>query len=89
MVENKLVSPAGAWDGDPRHLEAFTGIERKVAFAKLLEVLGKDANEVNQLLWTTYHPYQVWYPFVIIGFCSLAGIVTFSQVSKRWKDMNV
>lgn len=89
MVENKLVSPAGTWDGDPTHLQAFTGIERKVAFTQLVEMLGKDANEVNQLLWTTYRPYQVWYPFVLIGFCSLAGIIVFSQVSKRWKDMNV
>ena len=89
MVENKLITPAGTWDGDPTHLAEFTGIERKVAFAKLVEMLGKDANDVNRILWDTYHPYQVWYAFVIIGFCSLAGIVTFSQVSKRWKDMNV
>jgi hypothetical protein len=66
-----------------------TGIERKAAFATLVQNLGQDANAVNQLLWTTYKPYQVWYPFVIIGFCSLAGILIFSQVSKRWKDMNV
>lgn len=88
MVEQKLV-PFGSWDGDPTHLPDVTGIERKVAFTKLVEMLGKDANEVNQILWTTYRPYQVWYPFVVIGFCSLAGIIVFSQVSKRWKDMNV
>lgn len=89
MVEHKLITPQGTWDGDPTTLEKFTGIERKLAFAKLIEQLGKDAIEVNQLLWTEYRPYQVWYPFVIIGFCSLAGILTFSQYSKRWKDMNV
>ncbi|MFO0740006.1 MAG: MFS transporter [Labilithrix sp.] len=89
IVENKLASFAGTWDGEATHLEAFSGIERKVAFTKLIELTGKDANEVNHLLWTTYHPYQVWYPFVIIGFISLAGIITFSQYSKRWKDMNV
>ena len=89
MVEHKLITPEGTWDGEPSHLEAFTGIERKVAYAKLIEQLGKDAGEVNQMLWTEYRPYQVWYPFVIIGFISLAGILTFSQYSKRWKDMNV
>jgi hypothetical protein len=89
MVENKLIPTDGTWDGDATHLAAFTGIKREVAFAKLVDLLGKDANQVTDLLWTTYHPYKVWYTFVIIGFCSLAGILTFSQVSKRWKDMNV
>ena len=53
----------------------------------LVGVVAKNA--VNQLLWTTYRPYQVWYPFAFIGLCSLVGIIVFSQVSKRWKDMNV
>lgn len=88
MAENHLAG-SGTWDGDPAHLEAFTGVARKDAYVNLVTALGKNANEVNQLLWTTYRPYQVWYPFVVIGFCSLAGIIAFSQVSKRWKDMNV
>jgi hypothetical protein len=29
----------------------------------LVTVLGQDAHKVNQLLWDTYHPYYVWYPF--------------------------
>ena len=77
------------WNGDVTTLEAVTGVERKVAFATLVKELGQDPNAVNQLLWTTYRPYQVWYPFAIIGVCSLVGILTFSQVSKRWKDMDV
>ena len=77
------------WDGNVETLEAATGIPRKDAFAELVKYLGQPAQDVNDLLWTTYHPYEVWYPFVFVGVCSLIGILVFSQVSKRWKDMNV
>ena len=70
-------------------LEAATGIARKDAFAELVKNMGQPAQDVNDLLWKTYHPYEVWYPFVIVGICSLIGIIVFSHVSKRWKDMNV
>lgn len=79
----------GAWDGNVEHLAAFVGVERKEAASTLVRVLGQDASAVNRLLWDTYHPYQVWYPFAAIGFCSLLGMLAYSQVSKRWKDMDV
>jgi hypothetical protein len=77
------------WNGDVATLEAVTGVDRNVAFATLVKTLGQSAGDVNQLLWTTYRPYQVWYPFALIGLCSLFGILVFSRVSKRWKDMDV
>ncbi len=89
LVEKTSFAQGRAWNGDVSTLEAVAGVERKVAFATLVKELGQDPNAVNQLLWTTYRPYQVWYPFAIIGLCSLVGILTFSQVSKRWKDMDV
>lgn len=78
-----------AWNGDVATLEAATGVARKEAFATLVKTVGQDGNAVNQLLWDTYKPYQVWYVFSAIGLASLIGILTFSQLSKRWKDMNV
>jgi hypothetical protein len=89
LVEKTSYAQGRTWNGDVDALEAVAGVERKVAFATLVKELGQDPNAVNQLLWTTYRPYQVWYPFAIIGVCSLLGILTFSQVSKRWKDMDV
>ena len=50
---------------------------------------GQDANAISDLLWATYKPYQVWYWFSAVGLASLVGLVVFSQLSKRWKDMNV
>jgi POT family proton-dependent oligopeptide transporter len=89
LAEKTAFLKGRAWNGDVATLEAITGIERKAAFATLVKELGKEPAEVNALLWDTYRPFQVWYPFVIIGFCSLFGILTFSQISKRWKDMDV
>lgn len=89
LAEKTSYLQGRTWNGDPATLEAAVGVERKVAFATLVKELGQDPNAVNQLLWTTYRPYQVWYPFALIGLCSLVGIVAYSQVSKRWKDMDV
>ncbi len=79
----------GAWDGDVEHLAEFVGVKRPAAFETLASTLGQDANAVTDLLWTTYKPYHVWYWFSAVGFGSLAGILVFSHVSKRWKDLNV
>jgi MFS family permease len=79
----------GTWDGNIDHLAEFVGVKRTAAFETLTSTLGQDANVVNDLLWTTYKPYQVWYWFSAVGFASLAGIMIFSHVSKRWKDLDV
>jgi hypothetical protein len=79
----------GTWDGNIEHLAEFVGVKRPAAFETLTSVLGQDPNAVNTLLWETYKPYQVWYWFSAVGFASLAGILVFSHVSKRWKDLDV
>lgn len=89
LAENTDRHTPGTWDGNPEHLAAFVGVDRKDAVKTLIEVLGQDAGAVNQLLWDMYHPYRVWYVFAAIGFCSLIGLLAFSHVSKRWKDLDV
>jgi proton-dependent oligopeptide transporter, POT family len=79
----------GRWDGNIEHLAEFVGVKRTAAFETLTTLQGGDASAVNDLLWTTYKPYQVWYWFSAVGFASLAGIMIFSHVSKRWKDLDV
>ena len=71
-----------------RHLP-LAELKRTAAFETLGATLGQDANAVTSLLWSTYRPYQVWYWFSLVGTCSLAGLLVFSQVSKRWKDLDV
>jgi dipeptide/tripeptide permease len=78
----------GTWDGNMESLEAFVGVSRKQSMKTLVEVLGSDASQVKRLLWDTYHPYTIWYVFAAVGACSLVGMLVYSQMSKRWKDMN-
>ncbi len=54
-------------------------MKRTEAFATLVTVLGRDARDVTQLLWDTYHPYRVWYPFAVTGVLSLIGLVLFAR----------
>ncbi|HVJ90656.1 MAG TPA: MFS transporter, partial [Labilithrix sp.] len=89
LAENTDHHGPGTWDGNTETLAQFVGIDRNAAAEELVKILGTDAHHVNQLLWDTYRPYQVWYPFAVVGLCSLIGIIAFSQASKRWKDMNV
>jgi dipeptide/tripeptide permease len=79
----------GTWDGNVDTLEAFVGVARKDAVKTLVDVLGKDAGQVNQLLWDTYHPYDIWFVFAGVGLASLLGILAFARASRRWKDMDV
>ena len=55
------------------------GIERTSAVAKLQEVLGIDAVGATQLLWDTYHPYRLWYPFAAVGLASAVGILLYAR----------
>jgi dipeptide/tripeptide permease len=89
LAEKTAHHGPGTWDGDVEHLASFVGVERKDAVATLTSTLGQDAGAINQLLWDTYHPYNVWYVFGAVGFCSLVGMLTFSQLSKRWKNLDV
>ena len=79
----------GTWNGDVHGLEAFLGVSRTEAVPTLMRTVGQDANAVTRLLWDTYRPYQVWYPFAAIGLASLVGVVVFGRISRRWKDLDV
>lgn len=79
----------GSWDGNVHTLERFLGVTRAEAMVTLVKTLGQDARATNALLWDTYHPYQVWYPFAAIGLLSLFGVVAFGRISRRWKDLDV
>ncbi len=58
-------------------------IPRNEAFTKLMEVTGKNAVDATNLLWSAYHPYELWYQFAAIGIVSAIGIFIYSQVVKK------
>ncbi len=65
------------------------GVDRTNAVESLERVLNLDPNAATQLLWTTYHPYRVWYPFVAIGFASAVGIWLYSLWIRKYESANV
>jgi MFS family permease len=83
------VKGKGPWDGDVDHLTDYVGVKRTLAAETLGQVRGLDGRGVSDLLYATYHPYTIWYLFGAIGLASLAGILVFARMSKRWKDMDV
>lgn len=54
------------------------GIARPDAMNRLQEALGVNATEATNLLWNTYQPHTLWYPFAAIGFASALGIFIYS-----------
>jgi hypothetical protein len=65
------------------------GVERTNAMEALQRVTGLDANAATKLLWDTYHPYQVWYPFVALGFVAALGIGLYSWWISKDAKANV
>ena len=55
------------------------GIERTTAMEAVQRVSGLDAGAATAMLWRTYHPYQVWYPFVGVGIASAIGIFLYAR----------
>jgi MFS family permease len=65
------------------------GVERTNAMEALQRATGLDANTATKLLWDTYHPYQVWYPFVTLGFVAALGIGLYSWWISKDAKANV
>lgn len=66
-----------------------SGVERTEAVARLQETLGMSAQQVTDLLWQTYHPYQLWYPFVAVGIASAVGIWFYALWAKQYEAADV
>ncbi len=83
------VKDKGAWNGDIGSLADFVGLERAAATKTLGAHLHLGVGEVNELLWTTYHPYSIWYIFAATGLFSMLGMVVFSRASRKWASHDV
>jgi MFS family permease len=65
------------------------GVQRTNAMEALQRATGLDSNAATRLLWDTYHPYQVWFPFVGLGFAAALGILLYSLWIRRYESANV
>lgn len=65
------------------------GVERTNAMEALQNTLGLDASAATTLLWNTYHPYQLWYPFVGVGVASAIGIYFYGMWVKKYEAADI
>ncbi len=84
----RLAELGTTWNGDVEGLEAAVGYDRTQAYAALCEHLGKSGQEVTDLLWQTYSPYEIWYPIAIIGVVSIFALLAYNRAARGWADMN-
>jgi proton-dependent oligopeptide transporter, POT family len=62
--------------------------DRSQAFASLTAMLGQTPAQVTQLLWDKYDPSWVWTLFAIAGIIATIFMYAFSQLARRWQDVN-
>jgi MFS family permease len=65
------------------------GVSRPEAMVKLQEVLGMSASETTNLLWTTYDPYRLWFPFASVGIASAIGIFFYSRWVRKHEAADI
>ncbi len=79
----------GPWNGRIGNLTETLGVGRHDAYATLKIYLDLNGETATELLWNTYHPYQIWYYFAAIGLVSIIALIIFNHRAKNWHDMNV
>ncbi len=62
--------------------------DRPQAFATLTRMLDQTPVQVTRLLWDTYHPSQVWLPFVLAGLLAAGALLIFNHFARKWHDIN-
>ncbi|HTP24146.1 MAG TPA: MFS transporter [Anaeromyxobacteraceae bacterium] len=61
------------------HHGVTAGVARTNAVGALQRTLGASPEHVTRLLWETYHPDRLWYPFAAVGFASAVGIFFYAR----------
>jgi dipeptide/tripeptide permease len=64
-------------------------IARTGAMEALQNHLGVDASAATRLLWDTYDPYRLWYPFAGVGLAAAVGIWLYSLWIRKYEAANL
>jgi MFS family permease len=68
---------------------SLTGIDRTEAMNKLVEVTGKTHQQVTDILWNQYHPYELWYPFAGIGIAAAICMVFYGRWVRKFEAPDI
>ena len=64
-------------------------VARPDAMNRLVEITGQSHQQVTELLWATYKPYELWYQFAAIGFASAALMLVYARWVKKYEASDV
>jgi len=64
-------------------------VPRTDAMAKLMEVTKMNSTDATNMLWSIYHPYQLWYSFAAVGFAAAIALYFYSQWVKKYEASDV
>jgi POT family proton-dependent oligopeptide transporter len=65
------------------------GVDRTTAVEAVQRLTGLEPKAATVLLWNTYHPYQVWYPFTLVGFASAIAIFFYARWVRRYEAPDI
>jgi MFS family permease len=65
------------------------GVDRTNAMEAVQLVSGLDATGATRMLWTTYHPWQFWYPLIGIGVASAIAIVFYGRWASKYEASDI
>ncbi|UCD65216.1 MAG: MFS transporter [Candidatus Zixiibacteriota bacterium] len=68
---------------------SLTDVARPDAMNKLVELSGLTHQEVTDLLWSVYKPYELWYQFAAIGVASAIGMVLYARWMRKYEAPDV
>ena len=71
------------------HGDSVAGITRTNAMTALQKATDLDAKTATQLLWDTYQPFRLWYPFAAIGIASAVGIFFYARWARKYEAADV
>jgi dipeptide/tripeptide permease len=46
--------------------------------------LGQSSEQVRQLLWDTYQPYDMWLTFALVGLGSMTGLIIYDRIVRQY-----
>jgi hypothetical protein len=64
-------------------------VPRNQAMEALQQALQLDARQATELLWHTYHPWELWYPFAAVGIASAVGIWFYARWARRYEAADI
>ncbi len=65
------------------------GVDRTTAMEALQRAAHLDAGAATTLLWNTYHPYKLWYPFCIVGIASAVAIFFYAMWASKYEASDI